>query len=201
MLLSRRPSVAGGPTKEEAPIPIALVLWFWLGGLFALCASPRLRADGLWPHPAVLLPVLYALIVLAPLTAYLVLAYPGWSWLYLAPAERVPALAVIPAVGAAVAALIAGWAAVGRLVVLGVARRRLLAGLAGGAGLVALLAFLARHRLAVVGTYAEVHEGGGRPLFAVKLGYVLIALVIGAAAAAIFVATELRRDARKASVR
>jgi hypothetical protein len=187
--------------SQEAAIPIALVLELWLGGLFALCASARLRADGPWPHPAVLLPVLYAVIVVAPMTAYLYLAHPAWAWLYLVPAERIPGLAVIPAVGAAVAAIVGGWAIVGRLVILGVERRRIVAGLAGGAALVAVLAFVARERLVVVGTHAEVHAGRGLPLFAVKLGYVLVALAIGAACAAVFVAMELRRDARKASGR
>ena len=148
-----------------------------------------------------LLPVLYAGIVLAPMTAYLYLAYPGWSWLYLVPAERIPSLAVIPAVGAAVAAVIAGWAAIGRLIILGIERRRILAGLAGGALLVAVLGFVARERLTTVGSFVEVHAGRGLPLFEAKLGYVLIALGIGAAAAAFFVAGELRGDARKASVR
>jgi hypothetical protein len=149
----------------------------------------------------VLLPILYAGIVLAPMTAYLYLAYPGWSWLYLVPAERVPSLAVIPAVGAAVAAVIGGWAGIGRLIIVGVDRRKILATLAAGAALVAVLGFVARDRLATVGSYAEVHAGRGLPLFEAKLGYVLIALAIGAAAAAFFVAGELRGDARRASVR
>jgi hypothetical protein len=177
----------------------------WLGAAFAWCAAPRLRADGVWSHPAALLPVLYGIIVLAPSTAYLYLAYPDWSWLYLVDAGRVPRLAVIPAVSASVAAVVAGWAIGGRvLVVRGGrgrphgARRRLAAGLGVGAAAVALMALLLRHRLVHAGSLADYQAGRAVPLFDTKLGFVLVALIIGALAAAGFVAAELRRDARRA---
>ena len=135
------------------------------------------------------------------MTAYLYLAYPDWSWLYLFRADRVPRLAVIPAVAAGFAGLLAGWAAVGHFVVARTDPRRVLAALGGGAALLVVLTLVAWPRLARVGTHAAYHEGRALPLFQVKLGFVLTALAIAAVAAAVFVASEIRRDARKASLR
>lgn len=135
------------------------------------------------------------------MTAYLYLVYPDWSWLYLFPADRVPRLAVIPAVAAGFAAMLAGWALVGRFVVARSDPRRILGGLAGGGLVIVIAALLLRPRLGSVGSHIDYHAGRALPLFSVKLGFVLTALAIAAIAAAVFVGTELRRDARKASVR
>jgi hypothetical protein len=177
------------------------VLELWLGGFFAWCAAARLRADGVWAQPAVLLVALYGAIVLAPATIYLTLAYPDWSWLYLFPATRLPGLAAIPLAASAIAALIGGWFGVGRLVVLGVDRRRIAMGLGGVAGVLLLVVIAARARVFSWGTTADFRAGRALSIFEVKLGYVLIALAIGAIAAGAFVAWELFRDGRKASSR
>jgi hypothetical protein len=151
------------------------------------------------------LPLLYAAIIVAPMTAYLYLAYPDWSWLYLFPADRVPRLAVIPAVAAGFAAMLGGWVVVGRLLAAQGGRssdpRRLLIGLAGGAALLLVFISMSWTRIASAGTYADLHAGRAQPIFSVKLGFVLTALAIAATAAAVFVGSQLRRDARKASVR
>jgi hypothetical protein len=149
----------------------------------------------------VLLCALYGAIVLAPTTAYLTLAHPDWAWLYLFPATRVPALAMIPTAASAIAALLAGWFVVGRLVVLGFDRRRVGLGLGVGALVLGVLVIVLRGRLFVSGTTADYHAGRALPIFEVKLGFVLIALSIGGLAAAVFVAWELYRDARKAASR
>lgn len=177
------------------------MLELWLGGFFAWCAGARLRADGVWAQPAVLLAALYGAIVLAPATIYLTLAYPDWSWLYLFAATRVPALAVIPTAASALASLLGGWFVVGRLVVMGIERRRIAIGLGALLALLLILVIAARGRLFSWGTTADYHAGRALGIFDVKLGYVLVALAIGGAAAAAFVAWELYRDARKAASR
>lgn len=182
-------------------IPIAIVIELWLGGFFAWCAGARLRADGVWAQPAVLLAALYGAIVLAPATIYLNLAHPDWSWLYLFPATKLPALAVIPLAAAAIAALGGGWLAVGRLIVAGVPRRTIAIGLGAAAAVILVLIILLGRRLFAWGTTADFDAGRALPIFEVKLGYVLVALTIGAGAAAGFVAWELYRDGRKASSR
>jgi hypothetical protein len=139
--------------------------------------------------------------VLAPITAYLYLVYPDWSWLYLFPADRVPRLAVIPVVAAGFGAMIGGWMVMARAIVARTDPRRVLAGLAGVAALISLLAFVAGRRIGVVGSHADFVAGRAPNLFEVKLGFVLTALAIAAVTSAFLVGAELRKDARKASAR
>jgi predicted acyl esterase len=56
-------------------------------------------------------------------------------------------------------------------------------------------------RIGTYGSYVAFKEGYSRPLMEVKLGYVLIAVVIGAGAAAAFVTYELFRDGKRAAAR
>lgn len=187
--------------ERSRAIPIAIVLELWLGGFFAWCAAARLRADGVWAQPAVLLAAMYGAIVLAPATIYLTLAHPDWSWLYLFSATRLPSLAAIPAAATALAALLGGWVIVGRMVILGLERKKITIGLGIGLAVVMALVIAARRRLFAWGTTADYDAGRALGIFEVKLGYVLVALGIGAVAAATFVGWELWRDAQKASRR
>jgi hypothetical protein len=140
-------------------------------------------------------------ILLAPATAYLYLAHPDWAWLYLVDPERVPRLVVVPVVAMSAAAVGAGYWGGARMLALVADRRALPGALAGVAALVCLLGFLARGRLLHVGTTGDFHDGRALPLFDVKLGYALIAVVVGLASAAAFVAWELARDGRRAQMR
>jgi hypothetical protein len=143
---------------------------------------------------------LFAAIILAPATAYLYLAYPDWSWLYLVDAGHVPRLMVIPVVAAGAGALAAGYYGAARL--LRVARRRTLpALLAGAAGVALLVGLLLRGRLLSAGSYGEFHAGRAVPLADVKLGYALAAVLVGVGAAALVVAWELWRDGRRVALR
>jgi hypothetical protein len=188
-----------GPRRPA--ILIALLLDVWLGGFFAWCARARLASGGPWTQPSSTLVALFVGIILVPITAYLYLAHPDWSWLYLVDPERVPRLFVVPIVAASAAAVAGGY--YGAAVVLAKLRdRRVVPGLIAAVGaLVLLLAFVARGRLLRYGSYDEFHGGRALPLFAVKLGYVLVAVIVGTAAAATFVAWELWRDARRAAAR
>lgn len=139
--------------------------------------------------------------MLVPATAYLYLAHPDWAWLYLLDGRRVPRLFVLPAVAGAAAALFGGYYATARLIAARVAPRQIL-GAVGGVGVVALLlVLLARSRLLRYGSTAEFRAGRTVSLFAVKLGFVLVALVVGLAAATAYVAWELWRDGRRAQAR
>ena len=144
---------------------------------------------------------LFAVIILCPATAYLYLAHPDWSWLYLVDPGRVPRLAVIPVVSAAAAALTGGYYGAARLL-REVRDRRVVPALLGGVGVtVALAGFLLRGRLLAYGSYGDYHAGRALPLSEVKLGYVLVALLVGTGAAAAFVGWELWRDARRVTAR
>jgi hypothetical protein len=182
-------------------IPIAVVIELWLGGAFAFCAAARIRADGPWAQPPVTIVALFAVIVLAPATAYAVLAHPDWAWLYLFDARRLPRMFVVPAVAAGAAALLGGYYLVARLLAARVATRHLLAGLAGSGAAVVLLAAALGGRLWRYGTYADYHARRASALFDVKLGFVLVALAIGLTAAAVYVAWEIWRDGHKAPAR
>ncbi len=169
--------------------------------MFAYCASARIRADGPWAQPPFTLVAIYAAIVLAPATAYLYLAYPDWSWLYLVDSRRVPRLFVVPAVTGAAAALLGGWYAVARLISGRVPPRQVLAALAGTLLVGVALATLLRDRLFHHASYPAYHAGEAVSLFAVKLGYVLVAMGVGMGAAAAHVAWVIWRDGRRASPR
>ena len=112
-----------------------------------------------------------------------------------------PRLAVVPVVAAGIAALAAGYYGAARLVREARDRRILPAALAGIGMVTLLLGFLARGRLLRYGSYLDYHAGRALPLSEVKLGYVLVAVLVGTVAAAAFVAWELWRDARRATAR
>lgn len=169
--------------------------------MFAFCASARLRADGPWAQPPVSLVALFAAIMLCSATIYLYLTHADWAWLYLIDPRRVPRLFAIPAAAAGAGALFAGYYGMGRLLHARVAQRVVLAILGGGALVCALLAILARGRLLTYGSLDAFRAGTGVSLFAVRLGYVLVALLAGLGAAAAYVAVELLRDGRRATAR
>ncbi len=138
--------------------------------------------------------------ILAPCALYFYLAHPDWSWLYLVDSARVPRLAVITVLAAQGGALVGGYYGAAKLVRGGkeVALRFTLAG--AGALILILMLFL-RARLTHYGTYAQFHGGRALPILDVKLGYVLIAVLIGVGAAAGVVGYELLRDGRRAAAR
>jgi hypothetical protein len=173
----------------------------WLGGFFAWCARARIRLAGPWAQPALLLVASFAAILVVPATAYLYLAHPDWSWLYWVDPGRVPPIAVVPVCAAALAALTLGWWGGGRLLVRAADARVLPGALLGLLGLGVGAGFLVRARLGADGTFADFAAGRALPIFEVKLGYVLIAIAVGQAAAAAFLGWELVRDGRKAQVR
>jgi len=182
-------------------ILIALILELWLGGFFAFCARARIRQAGPWAQPSLALVGSFVAILLVPATAYLYLSHPDWAWLYLVDPERVPRLVVVPIVAITAGAVGAGYWGAARMLALVGDRRALPGALAGVAVLVCLLGFLARGRLLHVGTTVDFRDGRALPIFDVKLGYALIAVVVGLASAAAFVAWELARDGRRAQMR
>jgi hypothetical protein len=67
----------------------------------------------------------------------------------------------------------------------------------GGVVVVVVGAILGWGRLGRYGSYGEFHDGRALALMEVKLGYVMVGVVFGIAAAAGFTAVELLRDARR----
>src|SRR5262249_7538255 len=157
------------------------------------CARARVRVEGPWPATTVLAVGIYAALIAVPCTAYLYLAEPDWALLYLVNAAHIPPIFVVPVVGFAVGALFAGFYGGARLVRSAHARHhvRILI----GAGVAILVAgVLLRGRLGTVGSSAAFRIGDALPLGAVKLGYVLVALVAGAGAAGGYTGWEIVRD-------
>jgi hypothetical protein len=181
-------------------VPIDLVILLWLGATFGYCARERVRVDGLWAQPSLALVGTFLLMVVVPVGFYLYLVHPSWSWLYLIDPERLPALVVVPMVAVHALVLVGAYALGGRLVRAGrdVALRW---AIAVSPALILLVVILLRERLFRYGSYGEFHQGLALPLFSVKLGYVLVAVVAGGLAAAVFVAWELTQDGRRAATR
>ena len=167
---------------------------------FGWCARDRLRNDGPWSQPAISLVLLFLAMIVAPCTFYFYLAHSDWSWLYLVDSARVPRLAVITVLAAQAGALVGGYYGACKLVKAGKDVALRLA-LPGYACVVLILMLVFRARLTHYGTYAQFHGGRALPILDVKLGYVLIAVLIGVGAAAGVVAYELLRDSRRAAAR
>jgi hypothetical protein len=172
----------------------------WLGLFFGWCARERVRADGPWAQPAISLVLVFVAIVVAPCGLYFYLVHPAWSWLYLVDDAKVPGFVAVTVVVAQAGALVLGYYGAAKLVRSG--REPVLRfGLPGVAAFLLLMMILLRGRIGTYGSYVAFKEGYSRPLMDVKLGYVLIAVVIGAGAAAAVVAYELVRDGRRAAAR
>jgi hypothetical protein len=172
----------------------------WLGLLFAWCARERVKLDGVWSQPSVTLVAVFIGMIRLPVALYLHLAHPHWSWLYLVDAGKVPRLTIVPIVAVASGSVIGGWYLGARLVRM-VKEKILLSGLAASGALLFLVTFLCRDRLMHYGSYEQFHAGNALPLGDVKLGYVLIAVVVGVIASVGFVSWELKRDGRRAASR
>lgn len=172
----------------------------WLGTFFGFCARERVKADGPWSQPAISLVLLFLVMIIVPGALYFYLAHPSWSWLYLFNPAKMPRVAVFTVLVGHAGALVGGYTLAGRLVRAG-QELPLRIGLASAVAVIVLIALLLRGRLLHYGTYAQWKAGQALPLMSVKLGYVLIAVLIGAGAAAAVVAIELLRDGRRAMAR
>ena len=159
-----------------------------------------MRADGPFAAPAFLLILSFVGVVLLPVGLYLYVAHPDWTWMYLVDPEDVPALALVPILVLHGGAVIGGWY-LGAYLIRRDKQRLLLYLLGGGAAILLLAGLILRERLLSYGTLADWERGTALDLMDVKLGYVLIALVLGMGAAAGFVAFELLRDSRRVRAR
>jgi hypothetical protein len=167
-----------------------------LGLAFALCARDRLRADGPFAYPAFPLVAAFAGIVVAPLTLYFYTVHAAWSWMYLVDPAGLPGLLIIPLLILHGGVVLAGFYLGARLVKAG-RERQLIYAVVAVAVVVVGGAALAWGRLGRYGTYLEFHDGRALALMEVKLGYVMVGVVLGIAAAAGFTALDLLRDARR----
>jgi hypothetical protein len=183
-------------------MPIDLLFNGCLGLGFALCARDRVRSGGPFASPAFGLVAIFVGVVLLPMTLYLYLAHPAWSWMYLIDPAGVPGLVLVTLLLAHGGAALGGWYLGARLIRAGKRYEQIAAyGLAGASAVLLLLVSLAWGRIGRYGSYDEFHDGRTLSLVEVKLGYVLVALLVGTAVAAGFVALELMRDSRRVRAR
>jgi len=189
-------------SSRGSAIPIDLLFNGCLGLAFALCARERVRAEGPFASPAFPLVAIFVGVVLTPVTLYLYLAHPAWSWMYLVDPAGVPGLAMVSLLVAHGGTALGGWYAGARLVRAGKRTEQLaFYALAGGAALLLVAIALGWDRIGRYGTYGEFHGGRALAIMEVKLGYVLVALVAGVGTAAGYVALELLRDSRRVRAR
>ncbi len=161
-----------------------------------------MRAEGPFASPAFPLVAIFVGVILAPVTLYLYLAHPAWSWMYLVDPSGVPGLAMVSILVAHGGMTLGGWYGGARLVRAGKRKEQIgLYILAGGSLLLLVTIAASWGRVGRYGTYDEFHDGRALALMEVKLGYVLVALLLGIGAAAGFVALELMRDSRRVRVR
>jgi hypothetical protein len=134
--------------------------------------------------------------ILAPITLYLYAAHPSWTWMYLVNPDTVPGFAILPLVVAHLGFVLLGWYLGARLI--RAQKLKMAAYIAGsGAFLTLVGVVMTWDRLGRYGTYEEYQQGRALPIMDVKLGYVLVALVVGTLISASFLAIELLRDSRR----
>lgn len=143
---------------------------------------------------------IFIAVVLTPISLYLYLAHPAWSWMYLVDPEEVPGLAVVPLLVLHGGFVVGGWYLGGRLIRTNREKQARL-GLAGALLVVVLITAIAWGRIGHYGSYGDFHQGRAIDIFDVKLGYVMVGLALGIGAAAGYVALELTRDSRRVRTR
>jgi hypothetical protein len=134
--------------------------------------------------------------ILAPTTLYLYWAHPAWTWMYMVNPDSVPGVALLPLVVAHALTLGLAWYGGARLIERGKLKAVGYAAAVGGV-LVLVGSVVFWGRLGHYGSYEEYRQGRALDLLDVKLGFVLVAVVIGTLASAAFVAYELSRDSRR----
>jgi len=167
-----------------------------LGLAFAVCARERVRAEGAFAAPVFTLVVIFVCVVLTPMTLYLYLAHPAWTWMYMVDPAKVSAVAVLPLVVLHGGALIFGWLVGVRLIRMQKERIALISLVL--CSITVLICVVATWgRIGNYGSYREFVGGRALAIMEVKLGYVLVAMVIGVFVAALYVVLELLRDSRR----
>ena len=181
-------------------MPLDLMFNAALGLAFALCARDRIRVDGLFSAPAFTLVLLFTGMILIPVTLYLYVVHSAWMWMYLVDPAAVPGVALVPLLVCHGGVVIVGWIVGGRLLCAGKGKAVVYS--AGALALLTLVGVVVFWgRLAHVGSYEEFMDSRAVAIMEVKLGYVMVALVLGSSAAAGFTAFELTRDSRRVRAR
>jgi hypothetical protein len=182
--------------RQTRGIPLELLINLVLGLGFSWCGRDRIRADGPFSPPAFHLVATFAAILIGPITLYLYATHPAWSWMYLVDPDKLPGLLLLPVTIGQVVAVLVGWW-VGALL-LRARLKRVLAACAGVGSVLALLVlFLGRGRLGTYGSFDDFTAGRSLDLMQVKLGYVLVAIGLGALASGVYLALQLLRDSRR----
>lgn len=183
------------PARRSA-IFLDLFLNACLGTLFALCAGDRLRIDGPTAVPAALLVLMFLGMIRLPMMMYLYLVHSAWSWHYLFDPAKMSIVALFFVAVLQCGVLAGAWFLCSYFLQ---AHKRTAVVIMLAASTLALIAMSVAlaARLSVYGSYKAYLEGETAGLMEVKLGYVLIALVVGLGAAAAYVSVELVRDSRR----
>jgi ABC-type multidrug transport system permease subunit len=184
---------------RAAPLPIPLqIVACLLVGLSLALAAHRKASQGRSPFGREgWVPILYQVVLVLPVVAYLGAVHPAWSWLYLVDPQRLPfgtlVLALVGASAAMAAGYLSGWALV---------KARRTRELVVAIGLLALglvvTAILVRARLGQAGTFADFLAHDTAPLGTRKLGWALTlvdaGLLGGLALCVSYLVNEGQRD-------
>jgi hypothetical protein len=120
--------------------------------------------------------------------------------MYLVDPSSLPTLMILPILIAHAGGVLGGFYGGARLIRAG-RERAMRYGLAAAPLVVVALGWLTWGRIGRYGTYGEFHDGRALRLMEVKLGYVLLGVLLGVAAATTFTVLDLLRDSRRVRAR
>jgi hypothetical protein len=178
------------------PVLIAIPFGLCLGVAFAWLARRELRrvSAGELGSRGLLIASLFALFVLAPISAYFLAFEPDWCFAYLIDTSQAspaltPALLLIE-----LGSVPGGFLLARALLDRGRDEQSLLRALLGGVVLTLAAIMLGLRRFAVQGSYAQFHgDFGTQPLAGSSLGYAVLLLGFWLAAGLGFAVWNLRR--------
>jgi hypothetical protein len=158
-------------------IPYDVLINLFIGLWIPFCARKQLRNEAsIYGNPYFEFALLYQIFIFLPVSFYLYLKYPAWSWMYFLDPGEIPAYSVaITFLSYPMAMLIGyGYAAKG-------ARRDQIRPIysAMGATLfgLAMLVISTLRRLWTVASYADYHQGSGVPLWGDPLSGELMVII------------------------
>ncbi len=176
-------------------IPYDVLINLFLGLWVPFCARKQLRNEvSMYGNPYFEFALLYQIFIFLPVSFYLYLKYPAWSWMYFVDPATLPVYGVVITFLSYPVAMLIGYGYAAKA-----ARRDQIRPIysAMGATLfgLAMLVLSTLRRLWTVASYSEYHQGLGAPLWGTPLRIELLVIISINFIPLLFFSVKLLREA------